>query len=97
MTQQFSQGVLRLVMSLDGKILGDWKSEEILLLLQSDAVKEIKVNIKPVILGGKHAMSLSGLATGFLSQELHFRLKGIKSAGNEAYLHYVKNLQKKDS
>lgn len=96
-TQRFPKTQLKLSMSADGKILGDWNAESVQSFLASDTVEELLLTLVPVILGGKK-MSLSGLPGNFLPQDLAFNLKKINKVQGESgamQLHYVRNRRKK--
>ena len=97
MTQRFPKTQLKLSMSADGKILGDWNVESVRSFLASETVEELLVTIVPVILGGKK-MSLSGLPGDFLPQDIAFNLKKMNKVEGESgamQLHYVRNRRKK--
>jgi riboflavin biosynthesis pyrimidine reductase len=86
-------------MSVDGKILGDWEPERVRLLLESDLIKELRVTIKPVIMGGYDAASITGSPKQdrgfFLTEDRKFRLKEMKEEQGEAHLHYVRDRREK--
>ena len=77
-------------MSIDGKILGEWNDEQVRTFLTEDAIKELRVTLVPVIVGGAGKKSLSSLPGEFLLKDLQFRLKGIEEVDGVIQMHYVR-------
>ncbi len=63
-------------------------------LLEIDAVDELCLTIAPILLGGREAISMTGLPKGFLPEERRFRLKSLKQHQGEARFHYLRDRKK---
>lgn len=86
-------------MSADGKVLSDWDADGFRTMIVDDLIKEVRVTIRPVILGGRDAQTMTGVPSQegdfFLLRERFFRLKEVHQENDEAHLVYVRRKSQK--